>query len=304
MPSKSTVFKLGFTGSTLDEILPWSAAQVGDADTVVMAMAGSGKDIAYLARPQRTIYSWDTQELSRCVVQGLFAAPAQLGEPLARGYLEGYAFREAPIAHIPGDAAGLADWIATAGSDYDRVCLSQALMRCTFMGRLKVWQRAATADDLWAHYLRAFAKLAPWRGLPGTFVHRKGSVFENVQLLHQLAEDQLLYIDTPKVITSGKKGDIYSVGFGGMNSILAQERQELPPWTEATFRRDMPHLWTAPAKRMLLFHATGCQPEPPQVLEAMLKDGVPFPTTVKEWVHKGRADVCWVVDRDSDPFWS
>ena len=303
MASKQPVFRIGFTGSTLDGIVPWEVEQVGAADTVVMAMAGSGKDIAALAREGRTIYSWDPQELSRCVVQGVFGAPAGTVAPLERGALRGYATTEHPMTGMPESAALLADWVAEAGTDYDRVCLAQSLIRSSFMGRLAAWARDATEDTLWDAYLRNHAKFMSWRGLPGRFVHTKGSVFADPAHLHQLVKGATLFVDTPKVVNTGKHGDIYSKGFLGLNSILAQERQTLPPWTEDTFRREMPILWTAPWDRMLLFHATGCRPEPVDVLAAMLADGVPFPTSVGSWTHKGRTDVCWVCDRDGDPFW-
>jgi hypothetical protein len=302
MPSSS--FRVGFKGNTLDEIVPWAVAQVGDTDRVVVAMAGSGKDIANLAREGRTIRSWDPQEISRCVVQGVFAAPKELPDPLSPAFVKGYAttYRTPKgaqlISGMPTDAARLMDYIAQVGSDYDRACLSWAITRATFQGRLKVWSQTATVDTLYSGYLRAHAKLAPWRGLPGTFVHTKGSVFEDLWLADDL-RGAVLFIDTPKVINdkaSKVKKDIYSTGFVGLNSILAQADQLLPTWTVDTFRRDMPLLWQGEWTRMLMFHATGCLPSVDETRELMTTAGVPDATPMV-WGHGERQDVCWVVDR-------
>lgn len=277
--------------------MPWVAEQVGDAPRVTVAMAGSGKDIAYLARPGRTIRSFDPQELSRCVVEGVFRAPAALQRPLTHGELVGYASTEGGISNMPVEACRLADYIAIAGDDYDRVCLAQALIRSTFQGRLMVWARDATAESMYAVYTKTHARLEPWRARPGTFLHTKGSVFDHIAEIPDLG---VLFIDTPKVIDNNKKTDIYSKGWNGVNSILAQERQVLPRWTEETFRRDMPKLWNADYARMVFFHVTGAVPSPREVLEAMLADGVPKPTTIGSWTHQARAsrtDVAWVVDR-------
>lgn len=296
-----TSFRIGFTGSSLEALLPWAAEQVGDAARVVVPMAGSGKDIAYLARTGRTISSWDTQYLSKVLVTGIFAAPAALPAPVARRTRFGYAYTHEPIRAMPSGAAALADEIATVGSDYDRACLAKALIRSTYMGRLGTWARAATADTLWDGYLRAHAAFAAWRGLPGTFIHTEGSVFaEPYPFAEEVAKGAVVYVDTPKVLTRGAKGDIYSQGFEGLNSILAQKAQQLPAWTEATFRRDMPMLWTAPYSRLLLFHTTGAHPSVAEVASAMLADGVPEPTTYQTWEHRGRVDVCWVVDKAAD----
>lgn len=294
-------FRIGFTGSSLDRLLPWIETQVGDASYVVVSMAGSGKDIAWLAREGRTIVSWDPQPLSRYVVEGVFSAPAELPPPLEPGYQLGWATRNRPWKGMPMNAAMLVDHIAIEGSDYDRVCLARTLIRSTYMGRLSVWGRDVDESTVWDGYVAAHAALAPWRGLPGTFDHIQGSVFDD-QDLPETIRDSVLLIDTPKVLTGRKAGgDIYSQGFVGLNSILAQEQLVLPPWTQATFERDMPRLWTAPYQRMVFFHATGCLPSPTQVAMAMVNDDVPAWTDYQEWDHKGRTDVAWVVDRETEP---
>lgn len=294
-------FAIGFTGSSLTELLPWVDEQVGDAERVVVAMAGSGKDIAYLAREGRTITSWDPQPLSRYIVDGVFGAPAELPAPVDFEYVHGYATDYEPIRGMPRNAALLADHIASNGSDYDRACLAKALIRSTYMGRLGVWGRGLTDLDLYVAYGAAYSAMAAHRGLPGVFTHTEGSCFASADLWAALNGATLL-IDTPKVLTSRKKGgDIYSQGFNGLNSILAQRPIELPGWTEQTFRHDMPLLWTAPWKRMIFFHATGCLPSPLEVAELMVKDNVPLPLDYREWPHKGRTDVAWVIERNAVP---
>jgi len=286
-------YSIGFTGSTLDEIMPWIDDQVGDTSKVVVAMAGSGKDIAHLARYGRTIVSFDTQEISRCVVDGMFrAAPAPKSPPLTLGTLEGYATSTEGLGDMPADAAGAADYIAVAGDDYDRVCLFYALVRCSLMGRGQVWGRDKTVVDLERLYRRAHERLQAWRSLPGTFEHHKGSVFDADP---SVFDDAVLFVDTPKVVQGNR--DIYSSGYVRLNSIIAQAPVELPRWSEDTFWRDMPHLWNAPYDRMVLFHVTGARPEPRAVFDRMLEDGVPRPSTIGSWKHKGRTDVAWVVDR-------
>ena len=112
----------------------------------------------------------------------------------------------------------------------------------------------------------------------------------------------MLFVDTPKVLQGGAKGDIYSQGWVGLNSILAQQEQPLPAWTEATFRRDMPVLWRAPYQRLLLFHTTGARPSVEQLTLLLAMDGVAAGTdNVYYWEHRGRTDVCYVLDREAQP---
>jgi hypothetical protein len=300
-----STFKLGFTGSTLDVIVPWELDQAQGYDRVLVAMAGSGKDIAALAQgrsgslfdpvERRLIQSHDPQYVSHCAVHGVFSQLAGAPVPLERGEAVGYTSTAHPIRQMPPDAERLADHIAMAGTLYDRASLIGALVRCTYMGRLGTWAREATASDMWERYLRQHSKLAAWRGLEADFDHRHGSVFDAPDLAQQ-AEGALLHIDTPKVLKPGKRGDIYSAGWEGLNSILKQDAQALPPWTRDTFVRDMPLLWELPWRRMLMFHATGCAPDVPEV-DAMLRGQLGEPTQVQRWAHRTREDVCWVYDR-------
>lgn len=287
----SSSFRIGFTGATLDAALPWIDAQVGDAETVVVTMAGSGKDIAHLARKGRTIYSWDPQFLSHCVVNGVFAAKGDPKPPLGRGERQGYATKHGGIAHMPPEAALLVDHLAH-GSLYDKVCLAKALLRSTYLGRGKTWTRSATPDSLYEKYLKTHHQLKQWRGLPGTFKHTLGSVFDDSGFV---LTDATLLVDTPKVLNAGKR-DIYSTGWVALNSILAQKEQQLPTWTVDTFWRQMPKLWCAPFRRLILFHASGCLPTVEALLVGLARDRVPPPTTTEVWKHRDRLDMAWVFD--------
>jgi hypothetical protein len=122
-------------------------------------------------------------------------------------------------------------------------------------------------------------------------------------ILDEVLNGSTLLIDTPKVL-SGRKagGDIYSQGFEGLNSVLVQRDYRLPGWTQDTFERDMPRLWNGPWRRMIFFHVTGARPAPVQVADAMIGDAVPLPTLYREWEHKGRTDVAWVMDKAPSPF--
>jgi hypothetical protein len=279
-------FSIGFMGTTSNEVL-FEAAEfvIGD---VFMPFTGSGKDVSWLSQEGRTIYSFDTQYLSKLMVDGVFNEVIDEDEVKMVGYKphEGYAFNNPPFKRMEPGVLREIDGLASTGDEYLRAALCRALIQGTIGGRLTHWE--LSLDKLQAKVRNSLVNNLTFTNLPGKRVHTFGNVFEN-----EWPQADTMWIDPPKVVTST---DVYSKGFLGLNSVLAQEQQVLPVWRWGDVLSRLRKLWEHPCKRIIQFYCSDVRPTDDAVKAELEKCG-----TIKERIrirHGSRADYIYVVDKE------
>ena len=214
-------FKIGFTGAALTEAIEWIDERT-DAKSICVPFAGSCKVIAALAKPGVTIESWDTQIISRAIVEGVFNVPeieTAIDKPR---YKKGHMYETRAIAGIDERCAGFIDYVGAHGTLADKVAIFSSVVRSSNMGRMTEWSKSSGMAELWYKFEKNRDYLAQFTNLPGTFIHHEASVFETVPV----GPYDLLHVDPPKVVSSS---DIYSANYQHLNIALGG-KCEVPKW--------------------------------------------------------------------------
>ena len=284
-------WKMGFTGASVDALTTWARKQLGGEDIYIcIPFAGSGKEVHAFAEPGRFIWSWDQQYLSKLAIDGVFSADEPDIKIEEYHLRKGYAFHNR-LKDMPDDVAGLIDYIASEGTEYERAALSTAIVRGTFMGRLSMWGRGITAQRLLTTYKNRLRKNQKYIDLPGVRYHTWGSVLE---AKHEVEYD-VLYIDPPKVVGST---DIYFKGFVLLNEILYQNPLPFPftRWDKRTFVDQIRQVLEIPSKKIIFDYLTGAEPS----LEVMLKILSEYGEIVetKRFDHGKRTDTSTLIVRN------
>ena len=272
-------FKVGFTGAALDEAVDTIGNLITHAKTIVVPFAGSGKYIAAFAREDRTIYSWDTQEVSNVLVQCLVQPwTTNIGAPKG---VEGYARDDFPFSYLDEGSARLINYIGIRGSVHDRAALIKTITRCTVMGRLLQWAASIEGyQNVYDIFTRAKESLKYWAARPGKIIHTRGDYF-----LAKPPECDILYIDPPKVFG---RTDVYSgKAYRSLNGVLEQKESPQPVWTIDTYmQRIMDTIGSTKWDTAILFHSSGIVPTIDELIQAIpVRD-----KTVIDFPHGNRID--------------
>jgi hypothetical protein len=282
------MYRTGFIGASTQEATQWVAQSVGDARTICVPFAGSGRDIFSMAGPDRLIESWDTQFYSRAVVEGVFAAKEMKTNVDAIRYRKGYMFETRSLKNIDERSAGFIDWVADEGTMFDKAAMSSAIVRCTLMGRMTQWY--ANVEQLYARFLRARENNLPFLNAPGEFIHHEGSVLD--YKFEDIEPFDLMQVDPPKVVVGG---DVYSSNFDVLNKAMHGAVETLPKWTSKVSLANFRQLMNIPTKRILFMYVSGVKPTYEEVRRMLLEYGEPIEE--KSFTHRGRTDYGIILDR-------
>lgn len=271
-------FKIGFMGATITEASRWSALHAENAKTICVPFAGSGRDIAAMSGEGKTIESWDTQHLSRLVIEGIFTAKRPRTTIHEPKYLKGHMYETRALIGIDDRSAGLIDFIGKYGTDLDKVALASAIVRCTLMGRMTHWH--ADVNVLWQKFGKERARLAKFVNLPGTFIHHEASFFDEPPT----NEYDAIQIDPPKVVSSS---DIYSAYYNDLNTILGGTII-LPRWGWRDVPGHMRQVFEVPAARIIMLYVSDVRPPVTEIRRLLLEQADIIDE--KRFLHRSRYD--------------
>lgn len=287
-------YKMGFMGTTSDEVL--FTAQPFVKGNVFMPFTGSAKDISVLSEEGRSILSYDTQYLSKAIVDGIFNAQeghALWVDTLQAEPTQGYAFNN----RIKRMDDAIALWIDGVMSmegctDYMRAAMCRCLIQGTVAGRLTHWDRSL--EQLVASYERSLEANRAFTRLPGEREHEYCSVYSDLDNINWGERNfETMWIDPPKVIDTQ---DVYSRNFVWLNSCLTQKTEELPKWKHLDMIPRLKQLWALPVPRIIQFYCSDVRPTDDQVRTELEKIG-----SIVERIrvrHQSRADYIYVVEKD------
>ncbi len=279
-------FHAGFTGTTVDQLLPVITDEC-EGDLVHLPFTGSGKEISILAKEGRTITSFDTLLLSKAFVQGIFKGQEpEAGEPKT---VKGWASDKRPM-HMDEECAEFVDTIASTGNLFNLAALGIAIIRSTMRGRLDGW--IADVEQLEHSYLSSLERNQEWFKLPGVIDHHHLDVLsEEAKTIRDKPWDVII-IDPPKVIT---RTDIYSERYAVLDSCLSQRDVELPVWTFEGYVDRMQEILDVQWKKCLFMYTTGVSPTVEEI-EYMLHD---IGNVVRRYQVLGasRKDILYVVEK-------
>lgn len=286
------VFRSGFVGATMPDATKWVESHVGDAKTICVPFAGTGRDIVSMVGIDRCIESWDTQYYSRCIVEGIFAAKQIETVVDKLHYRKGWMYETRSIKYIDERSAGFIDWVAQEGTLFDKACLGSAIVRCSLMGRMTQWY--ANIEQLWARFERAREANKAYIGLPGEFIHHHESFFDR----HTLTERyDLMEVDPPKVVIGS---DVYSANFNNLNKALAQTSDnepgpDLPRWSSRVVLDYFKQVMEVEAKRVIFLYVSKVKPTYEDVKKLLLTYAEL--EEEREFSHSGRTDFGLVLRR-------
>lgn len=283
MTKPEGIFKIGFMGSAKEENVLWAAKHTADSKTICVPFAGSCRTIAAMAGEGKTIESWDTQIISRAIIDGVFGAKKAESNVDVPRYRKGYMFETRGFKKIDDRSAGFVDWVGEHGTLLDKVAMFSAASRSTYMGRMQEWSDSSNINTLWDKFEKTRAYLEGWVNLPGKFIHHEASFFEP---LPEGPYDAML-VDPPKVVMSS---DIYSKMFGTLNIALGGSH-EIPKW----HWKDAPGLmrltFGIPAKKYLLFYVSDVRPTLAEMKRVMARNAGPLQDEEENIVlHRSRYD--------------
>jgi hypothetical protein len=214
-------FKIGFTGAALTESIEWIYDRTRDRRHVCIPFAGSCKITAALAEPGRVIESWDTQIISRAIVEGVFQADKIERTIDKPRYKKGYMYDKRALNKIDDRCAGLIDYVGAHGTLAEKVAIFSATVRSTSMGRMTDWN--SDINRFWVKFEKNLEYLERFTSLPGTFIHHEEDVFIEVPQ----GPYDFMHVDPPKVVSTS---DIYSQNYLHLNRALGG-KCEVPKWT-------------------------------------------------------------------------
>lgn len=279
-------FHAGFTGTTVDELLPVIADEC-KGDMIHLPFTGSGKEISILAQEGRTITSFDTLFLSRTFVEGIFKGKQPPEEELVP--IEGWASLNRPM-HMDQECAQFIDSVAATRELYNLAALGIAIIRSTMRGRLDGW--IVNVQQLQDSYTSSLERNREWFGLPGQLEHYNQDVLSAKAKKIRDKPWNTMIVDPPKVIT---RTDIYSDRYAVLDSCLSQGDVELPVWTSKGYIDRMREILDVQWERCLFMYTTGVSPTVEEI-EYMLHD---IGNVVRRYQVLGtsRKDILYVVER-------
>lgn len=277
-------FKIGFVGATTTEAVSWVAERARGAERICVPFAGSGREIEAVAAPGVTIESWDTQLLSRAVVEGVFSTDklkTAMGDKPR--YKKGHMYQTRGFANIDERCAGFIDYVGSHGTLADKAAIASAAARSTMMGRMDQWD--SDINKLWTKFLKAREYLAQFTNLPGTFTHHEANVYD---LVPEGPYDAVL-IDPPKVVIGS---DIYSANFSDLNTALGG-KCELPKWSWRDTTGRMRRIFEIDTRLLIFMYVSDVRP----TMDDMRKVISEYGTIVEEerFLHRSRYDYGLVV---------
>ena len=224
-------WKMGFVGAATDDLAHWVDETVVELEvqSIAIPFFGSGKEVSLLARsPKVQIESWDVQHIS-ALVANLFMSlevKINIGEPKLQ---RGWTYEKRPYKDMNDETAGLVDYIANNGTEYERLALATAIARCTFLGRLDQWDPSNQTRALWKHFNKRLEVQRDYLDLRGTVLHHEADFYS---VIPEDKKYDLLYIDPPKIVSTS---DIYSKTFAALNRMVAPDTfdlVDLDRWTK------------------------------------------------------------------------
>lgn len=284
-------FKIGFMGSALGETSRWAAQQAFEYEhkRICVPFTGSCKSIAAMAREDTIIESWDTQILSRAVIEGVFKADKIVTAIDKPRYKKGYMYDTRGLKGIDTRSAGFIDYVGAHGTLADKVAVFSATVRCTLMGRMNQWD--SDVDKLWDKFVKQREHLKSFTNLPGTFIHHEANVYEE----KPTGPYDFTFIDPPKVVDGGK--DIYSQNYVHINRALGG-KCELPPWSWRDTPARLRMLFEMDTKSMALIYVSDVRPTFEDVKKLMERYG----TTIDQIraMHRSRYDYAVYLRKDKN----
>lgn len=285
---------MGFMGALPNDICRWiNSAIPENVTSVCVPFLGSAKAMSLFVKPNRTVETWDTQFLLKCLVDGVWKqkeACIQIGAPKLQ---KGYMFNERPFGEMPDRAAGLIDYIAAHSSLYEKVALATAVIRHTVRGRLGEWAKSGTAESIWASYQRRIEYQKDFLDLPGNLVFHEDN-FYDADLVDKHYD--YMYIDPPKIVTNT---DAYSGTFARLNFAIGATPEELVSfdrWTRYDYIGRMRKMIEGVSSDYIVFIYTSDVRPNLQELQSMLRDYGEIQEEVRI-KHGGRVDYGMHIER-------
>lgn len=280
-------FKIGFMGAALAESAAWAAQQTAGAKRICVPFAGSCKDIAAMCRDDTIIESWDTQLISRAVIEGVFKADkieSNLDKPR---FKKGVMFEKRGIRRIDDHSAGLLDYIGAHGTLADKAATFSAVVRCSLMGRMTHWD--SDVNRFWKKIQDQLTYLSGFTNMPGEFIHHEASVFDEPPT----GTYDITQIDPPKIVDVG--GDIYSSYYKALNEALGG-KCELPRWTWRDTTGYLRQIFGIDTERLLFMYVSDVRPSMEELRKVITEYGE---VEVDErFFHRNRYDYGMVVRKE------
>lgn len=280
-------FKIGFMGAALSESAAWAAQQTADAKHICVPFAGSCKDIAAMCREDTIIESWDTQFISRAVIEGVFKANKIMTNIDKPRFKKGSMFEGRGIKKIDDHCAGFIDYVGAYGTLADKVALFSATVRASQMGRMTHWD--SDINRFWAKFQKQLEYLQGFTNMPGQFIHHEGSVFDNPPA----GEYDITQIDPPKIVDVG--GDIYSSYYKSINVALGGAC-ELPRWTWRDTTGYLRQIFSINTKRLLFMYVSDVRPSMDELRKVIMEYGEV--ELDERFFHRNRYDYGMVVRKE------
>jgi hypothetical protein len=290
-------FKIGFMGAALPESAEWAAEQTQSAKYICVPFAGSCTDIAAMARDDTVIESWDTQLISRAVIDGVFKADeiksnlADNGKPR---YRKGYMYESRGLKRIDDHCAGFIDWVGAHGTLADKAALFSAAVRCTEMGRMTHWD--SDINRFWAKFQKQLEYLSGFTKMPGEYIHHEASVFDEYPdptRGYGHNKYDIVQIDPPKIVDVG--GDIYSGYYKHINIALGG-KCELPRWSWRDTVGYLRQIFSIDAERLLFMYVSDVRPTMDELRKVVSEYGE---VEVDErFLHRNRYDYGMIVRKE------
>ena len=288
-------FSTGFIGATHDAMLEQAINLLPKRSRkIVLPFTGSAKDLPLLSLYADVVESYDTQYISKAVVEGVFRPKKSKSNVLQLAWenleADGFCTETHPFPKMPAEAERWIDAIAMIGTPYDHVCLLKCVARNTFKGRLDMWNPTSTLGIMQNDFWRAHKYFEAFVGTGGNLDHHMGDVFE-----HDLSvtEDDTLWVDPPKVVTST---DIYFKMAPRVNGMLLQREVTQPRWGKTDVLPRLRRLIELPAKRVVFFYCSDVQPSDGEIQKLLESCG-----TITERIrvlHGSKADYAYQLDKE------
>jgi hypothetical protein len=236
--------------------------------------------------PDTTVESWDTQIITRAVVEGVFMASkieTALDKPR---YKKGHMYETRNIDNIDERSAGFIDYVGTHGTLADKVAVASAVARCTSMGRMSSWD--ADINKLWLKFDKTREYLANFTNLPGNFVHHEANVYD----LKPEGPYDLVVVDPPKVVSAT---DVYSVSYAGLNRALGG-KCEIPSWSWRDVPGRLRRIFEIPTNRLILMYTSDVRPTVDDMRALLSQYGEIVED--RRFLHRSRYDYGIVVQKN------
>ncbi len=255
--------------------------------TVYIPFAGSGREIYRFSKQGKIVHSADTQYLSLCLVKGVLVGLGDTNIDFTSRQAKGWASTHSFLNMSP-ELARFIDGYAIKYTDnlYAKAVLAQSIISATFRGYLSSFI-VNDVDEFKHIMMNSHLKLRKYHGSCPNVIHHFGS-YEDLNI----KKADLVFIDPPKII---EDSDIYSKHFGALNSILAQQTQELPLWTSQGYLDHFEKLFKIDCKKLLFVYTTGVEPGLEEVKSRLEKVGGIEET--RQYKVGDRMDHLYEVDR-------